>query len=430
MKVSGLNCVISHIVKAVNKRLGLLYKLAGIAALCAMLPHAKAQNLVPNAEFEERNRFQLLAWKQPGKQFYHYENKMIVRNGKMRYEWVNGLCLVQPSGSEYMLVKLNEPLVSGETYHLSMDVLINTPSVGYIPRTAIIPHFHVHFTDSAYQVFTRTKIYTDNVISFDISKLNPSDSFTRVSTAYTAQGHEKYLLIGNFFPEVMLEKDYWTNEYNMAKGGVLAEYTRLSMAPPGKMEFDLKKAMKQADKRGKKYDKWYKRQLDSLDKIYSKILNEVPNVELAQYDTRLYFDNILLVAEKNYSEELELEDEDKPEFEENTYYRFNFVVFETNRSTLLPQSFLELDYVVQILNKYQEFAIELTGHTDSINTDAYNMRLSVDRAKACAEYMIKKGIDAKRITYFGKGEEEPIAPNDTEEGRQMNRRVEFLLRRM
>lgn len=402
-----------------------------VAVSFFFLHYAKAQNLVPNAEFEERNRFQLLVWKQPGKQYYHFENKMIVRNSKMRYEWVNGLCLIQPTASEYMLVKLNEPLKAGETYHLSLDVLINTPSVGYIPRTAIIPHFHVHFTDSAYPVYTRTKIYTDNVIPFDISNLNPSDSFTRMATTFTAQGNEQYMVIGNFFPEVMLEKDYWTNQYDMAKGGVLTEYTRLSMAPPsGKMEFDLKKAMKQADKRSKKYNKWYKRQLDSLDKVYTKILAEVPTIELDRYDTRVYFDNILLVAEQDYTEELVAEDENKPEFEENTYYRFNFVVFETNRSTLLPQSFVELDYVVQILNKYSEFAIELTGHTDSINTEAYNMRLSVDRAKACAEYMTKKGIDAKRISYFGKGEEEPIAPNDTEEGRQMNRRVEFLLRRM
>jgi outer membrane protein OmpA-like peptidoglycan-associated protein len=391
--------------------------------------NARSQNLIPNSDFEKRNRFVVMDWKQPSREFYHYENKMVLRNGKLRYEWVNGLCLIQPQASEYMQAKLLEPLIANKTYHLSMDVLINAPTMGYIPKTSTIPHFHVYFSDTAYPVYTRTKIYTEDILHFDISKMQPSDSFTRVSTTFTAKGNEQFIILGNFFGLLELEHDHWKNEKAKAKGAILSEYSRLSMAPPGKMEFDLKKALKQADKRRKKYDRWYKKQLDSIDKYYNPIIENLPPVSIKSYDTRLYFDNLLFVPIEEYTEELEIEDENKPEFEENTLYRFNYVVFETNQSTLLFESNMELDYVGQILLKNEDLNIELTGHTDSINTEAYNLKLSFNRAKACAEYLIKSGIDAKRITYDGKGESDPIASNDTPEGRQMNRRVEFLLRR-
>ena len=65
------------------------------------------------------------------------------------------------------------------------------------------------------------------------------------------------------------------------------------------------------------------------------------------------------------------------------------------------------------------------AHTDSRGSDQYNFRLSDDRARSCMNYILSKGIDSTRISSKGYGETVPVATNDTDEGRQLNRRVEF-----
>ena len=69
--------------------------------------------------------------------------------------------------------------------------------------------------------------------------------------------------------------------------------------------------------------------------------------------------------------------------------------------------------------------IEISGHTDNVGSDSFNQKLSEDRAKSVARYIILKGIPRERIDFVGYGESEPIASNDTSEGRKENRRVEF-----
>ena len=69
--------------------------------------------------------------------------------------------------------------------------------------------------------------------------------------------------------------------------------------------------------------------------------------------------------------------------------------------------------------------IEIGGHTDNIGSDEYNKDLSLRRAENVYYYLISKGIDEKRMSYKGYGESQPIATNETEEGRALNRRTEF-----
>jgi len=71
--------------------------------------------------------------------------------------------------------------------------------------------------------------------------------------------------------------------------------------------------------------------------------------------------------------------------------------------------------------------ITLAGHTDIVGTEEYNQKLSDRRAKAVADYLIRKGINPSRINVVGYGSKKPVAPNDTEEGRAKNRRVEVIL---
>ena len=92
---------------------------------------------------------------------------------------------------------------------------------------------------------------------------------------------------------------------------------------------------------------------------------------------------------------------------------------------LRPESFVELDRVVKLMKENPTIEIELSAHTDSRASDEHNLVLSDNRAKSVREYIISKGIDASRMTSIGYGETRPVAPNDTEENMQLNRRVEF-----
>jgi outer membrane protein OmpA-like peptidoglycan-associated protein/tetratricopeptide (TPR) repeat protein len=103
----------------------------------------------------------------------------------------------------------------------------------------------------------------------------------------------------------------------------------------------------------------------------------------------------------------------------------NNIFFDFNKSTLRPDSYAELDRLLKLLNDLPTLRIEISGHTDNIGSAAYNKTLSENRAKAVVDWLTGKGIKADRLTYVGYGFDKPIATNDTEEGRQMNRRTEF-----
>jgi len=100
------------------------------------------------------------------------------------------------------------------------------------------------------------------------------------------------------------------------------------------------------------------------------------------------------------------------------------IFFNTASYELLPASHAELDKLVQLLRSNPTLRIELGGHTDNVGADAANLTLSDQRAKAVRDHVIEKGIDGGRITSKGYGETKPVATNDTEEGRALNRRTE------
>jgi OmpA-OmpF porin, OOP family len=105
--------------------------------------------------------------------------------------------------------------------------------------------------------------------------------------------------------------------------------------------------------------------------------------------------------------------------------RLNNVFFDFDKYSLRPESFSELDRVVKLLSDNPSIEIEMSAHTDSYGSDEYNFKLSDNRARSVMEYIISKGIANNRITSKGYGESKPVAPNDTDENRQLNRRVEF-----
>lgn len=102
------------------------------------------------------------------------------------------------------------------------------------------------------------------------------------------------------------------------------------------------------------------------------------------------------------------------------------VTFETGNAVLTPEASTTLDKLVEILKSSPIPVVEVQGHTDSQGDDAANLALSQQRADAVARYLTDHGIEAGRITATGYGETQPIAPNETAEGRAANRRVEVI----
>ena len=101
--------------------------------------------------------------------------------------------------------------------------------------------------------------------------------------------------------------------------------------------------------------------------------------------------------------------------------------FATNKTEILPESEAALADLYTMLTENPEIRIRIIGHTDAVGSDKDNQRLSEGRANSVRQNMIDRGIDPSRIEAIGKGKSEPIAPNDTEEGRAKNRRVEFII---
>ncbi|PWS28918.1 hypothetical protein DHW03_03530 [Pedobacter yonginense] len=103
------------------------------------------------------------------------------------------------------------------------------------------------------------------------------------------------------------------------------------------------------------------------------------------------------------------------------------IFFDTNKYNLLPPSIKELEILINFLNENEKVNIEIQGHTDNVGDDKLNEKLSLNRASAVYDYLVKNNIDQKRLTFKGFGETKPIADNKTELGRKNNRRTSFFI---
>lgn len=105
----------------------------------------------------------------------------------------------------------------------------------------------------------------------------------------------------------------------------------------------------------------------------------------------------------------------------------NAVRFDTNKSTLTAAAKANLDKLVPVFNQYPDTNIQIYGYTDSTGTPEYNLTLSEQRAASVKAYLSGKGLAASRFVTTGLGIADPIATNETPEGRSQNRRVEFAI---
>lgn len=101
--------------------------------------------------------------------------------------------------------------------------------------------------------------------------------------------------------------------------------------------------------------------------------------------------------------------------------------FEFNKSKLLPSAYTALEGLVSTINEHPNYKWEIGGHTDAIGSDSYNKKLSKQRAQAIVDYLVSQGAKRNNLIIVGYGKDNPVATNETVEGRSMNRRVEIKL---
>ena len=103
------------------------------------------------------------------------------------------------------------------------------------------------------------------------------------------------------------------------------------------------------------------------------------------------------------------------------------ITFATNQSDIKPEFYEVLNSVVLVLKEFEKTSIHITGYTDSVGTFEYNIKLSEKRAQSVASYLQAQQVHPARLVTYGKGPDNPVAGNDTEEGRARNRRVVLML---
>lgn len=304
----------------------------------------------------------------------------------------HGLCMFSidhplRDESEYMTVKLTEPLEKAKRYCLSMWARV---SQKYCTGFEELDGVGLLFTSKPVKVTKGTRHscsreqYAEPQVLFALPEGFSRHRWNRYAVDYVATGDEQYLTIGNF------------------------------------KNPELKKTKKKADRKPKR------------GRIY------LPDAEAMfhRYYVRVFFDDISVVQlpagavcdpePVQWVRDSVLEDSsvivepviDTPEVGETVVLQN--IYFDFDSATLLPESFLELDKLVYLLNRLPTLKILIKGHTDKSGSNEYNLDLSDRRAKSVVDYLVGKGIDETRLSHQGFGEEQPIGDDDA-----VNRRVEF-----
>ena len=139
-----------------------------------------------------------------------------------------------------------------------------------------------------------------------------------------------------------------------------------------------------------------------------------------------YIDDVVLKKVPPYLEvPVKPDDIRLAKLEKGKTFQLKDIYFEFDKYELMPRSYVELRKLLEILREHPKMTIRVTGHTDFIGSEEYNKQLSHKRAESVMNYLLSNGIARWRLAAKGAGESEPIADNNTDKGRALNRRVEF-----
>jgi outer membrane protein OmpA-like peptidoglycan-associated protein len=160
--------------------------------------------------------------------------------------------------------------------------------------------------------------------------------------------------------------------------------------------------------------------------VPEKIVEKKPDDDskkVEKKDEKTYIDKAVVITDEDFNVKVE-------KFENldvGKRFRLSNLYFEQSSSQIEPQSLAQLDKLFNIMKLNPKLKLEIVGYTDNNGDPRLNLALSHFRATVVSNYLFNKGIAANRIKAIGKGQEDPIAPNDTEDNRTKNRRVEFVI---
>ena len=166
--------------------------------------------------------------------------------------------------------------------------------------------------------------------------------------------------------------------------------------------------------------------------FYSDSLTNVKSTRSDHLNYAYYYIDDFLVRKEKPIIKVPVKKDDltRISIQEGSVIQLKNIFFDTDKAELLPRSNVELNKLLRLMQQYPNMIIEIAGHTDSIGEFNYNISLSQRRAMAVANFLNINGISKNRTLFTGYGSTRPIAPNDTDVGRQQNRRVAFLVVKM
>lgn len=381
---------------------GLLMSAIGLQAQQPAAPDtAQHTNLVYNGSFEEYRscpkRIDAVGvlsivdcWYQPTRGSADYYNVCgskecgvpVNKLGKQTPHDGDAYCGIYCSRNdyrEYLQTRLRRKLRKGDSIRLTFYVSLSEESTGAVStlgalftndrisdtvRTLFLYKEHERLAEGVYQTVARP--YVPQIVNPADRHLENTRDWECVTGTFVADGGEQYITIGNF---------------NTAERSGYTDPDSLTQLLPGAYYY--------------------------IDDVRVECLNCPP----PEADD-LNVDSTYLT-------------ESQPSFSVGGTFVLKEIFFEFDKSTLLQQSFFELMRLLALLDMYPQMCIEIGGHTDGKGSDSYNKRLSESRARAVVNYLVSKGVDPDRLQFKGYGKSVPVAPNDTDEGRALNRRVEF-----
>ncbi len=342
--------------------------------LIAQASSEVVKNLVPNGSFENYrkksgNIRQAIPWQGIASVDYYQQplsNDTAIQKGARTGSCYAGLRF-QKKYKEFLQVKLADALHRGTTYEFEMYIRL-----AFWSNTSL-KGFGALFTKAGY------KSQGDAVKSCIIDSVSKKGSFIngyqwfKISGKYLADGGEKYLTIGNFTAKV-----------------------KNDIVRMNKFKFGFKEAYYFID------DVSLIKAKEIVEKVKVEIVGSF-NLNNEDNDSVLVVKNNIKVGEK---------------------VTLKNIFFENGRYYILPESFPELNKLGQYLIRNPMMEVQINGHSDNSGSKNKNQRLSEQRAREVFEYLIKKGVQNK-LYFKGFGSSIPIAPNETDEGKAKNRRVEF-----
>ncbi|MCE3259245.1 MAG: OmpA/MotB protein [Bacteroidetes bacterium] len=328
------------------------------------------KNLVPNGSFENYrkksdNIRQAIPWQAIASIDYYHNpltNDTTAQKGAYDGTAYTGFRF-QKRYKEFLQVKLAEPLHRGTTYEFTMKMRLAFWS------NAVLRSWGVLFSKAGYR--RQADAIKSNMIDTVTKKGGLMQGFQWFTFHgyYKADGGEKYLTIGNFAPEI--KKDMV--RMNLFKLGFKESYYFV----------DDISLVKYTDE--------------------EKVIEEVVGSFVHHEDSTLQVNTDIKVGEK---------------------VTLKNIFFENGKYYLLPESYQELNKLAQYLLKNPSMEIRINGHSDNSGLKFKNQKISELRAREVFEYLIKKGVQNK-MYFKGFGSTQPVASNDTDDGRAKNRRVEF-----